>query len=320
MRQYLTNRAVAGIIALFGATIIIFIIMRVLPGDVVLYMLAGPTGDISRIDPEKLKEVREQLGLERPVYIQYADWIFSIAKGEMGRSLFRKDSVREMIQASAPLTIQLAIQAILISWLVGLPLGLVAALRQNTWLDHLSRVAAVIVMATPSFWLGGLAIVIMVGWFGWFAPLGYVALWVDPMANLQQLLPPSIVLGATLAAAIARMTRSSVLEVLREDFIRTAHAKGLRENVVVRRHMLKVALLPVITISGLQFAALLGGAVVIETVFGLRGLGNLLMQSVLQRDNIVVQNLIFLFAAGFIVINLVVDIAYGWMDPRIRYG
>jgi len=320
MRQYLLRRILAGILTLFGVSIIIFAIMRILPGDVVLFMLAGSEGDISRVDPARLKEVRAQLGLEKPLYAQYVDWMLSVSRGEMGQSMFRKENVREIIQARAPLTVQLALQAIAVSWLIGLPLGLISALRQNTWMDHVSRVTAIITMAMPSFWLGGMVILALVGVFGWFPPLGYKTLWEDPASNLQQLLAPSVVLGAILAAFIARMTRSSVLEVVREDFIRTARAKGLRERLIVQRHMLKVALIPVITVSGLELAALLGGTVVIETTFGLKGLGDLLIASVRSRDYIVVQNLVLLFASGFIVINLLVDFAYGWMDPRIRYA
>jgi peptide/nickel transport system permease protein len=318
MQQYLARRILLAIPTLFGVTVLIFLAMRVLPGDP-LEMIVGEGSGVYILTDKEKAAARHSLGLDRPLIRQYTDWIADVFQGELGRSFWRKEPIRELIVRRGPITAQIAIMAIIISWLVGLPIGVLSAMWRNSWLDYVARFFVTLFMAVPSFWLGLTFILAVVIFFTWRPPLAIVYLWDDPVRNLQIVTGPAVVLGIGLGALIARMSRATLLEVFREDYVRTARAKGLDEGKVVRRHVLRNALLPVITISGLQLGGLLGGSVAVERAFGVPGLGTALVFAITERDWMVIQNLVLLYGVVFAVINLLIDLTYGWLDPRIRY-
>ena len=269
--------------------------------------------------PEDVRKVREALGLERPLHVQYLAWLGDVVRGDLGRSFWRNEPIATLILDRGTVTGQIAVMAVAFSWLIGLPVGLLAAAKQDSLLDLVARGTPVLGLAVPSFWLGTLiGLLLMVG-FEWFPPLRYVYPWDDLWSNLQQTTLPAVVLGLFLAAYAARMTRSASLEVIHEDYVRTARAKGLPELSVMFRHVLKNALLPVVTLSGVQFGALLSTSVVVEKVFNVPGLGRALVEAIAERDYMVIQNLALTYAAAFTVINLAIDLLCGWLDPRIRY-
>jgi peptide/nickel transport system permease protein len=303
---------------LLGVSLIIFAVLRVLPGDPLVAIL-GVEGH-ARLAPADRARLMRDLGLSDPLPVQYARWLGDIAAGRLGRSFFRGDTVAELILHRGPLSAEIALLSLVISWLVGLPVGIVSAVRPNSVPDGLARGLSILFIAVPGFWLGMLVVLALLFWFGYRAPLVIVHAWQDPGLNLQLVLGPAAVLGLAQGAYIARMSRSCLLEVVREDFVRTARAKGLGEGLVVLRHALPNALLPVITISGVLFGFVLGGSVAVEQAFGVPGLGRALVTAVIERDIIVVQNLVLLYAAIFVVLNAVVDLSYAWLDPRIRYG
>ena len=317
MQRFLLRRLLLALPSLVGATMLVFIIMRVLPGDIAFVLLAGEEG--AAVDPISLATLRHDLGTDRPLYIQYLDWLSGIPRGDLGDSMWNRLPVAEEIVRRFPVTAEIAVLAVVFGFGAGLPLGILSAVRQDTWADAIARIISVIFLAVPTFWLGLLILLFTVRSFQWMPPLGYHPLWEDPWANLKQLIFPSLVLGSHLMAIVARMTRSSMVEVLREEYIRTARAKGLPERAVVFRHALKSAMIPVITIVSISFGSLLGGAVVMETVFTVPGIGSYLIQAITVRDYTAVQALVFLFAGTFIIINLLVDLAYGWLDPRISH-
>jgi peptide/nickel transport system permease protein len=318
MRKYLTHRLLIAIPTLFGVTLLIFIAMRVLPGDP-LSAISGEGGGTYVLSKEQLQAARVSLGLDRPYVVQYLDWLRDILRGDLGKSFWRGEPIRELILRRAPITGQIALMAIILSWVVGLPVGLVGALWRNSWTDYASRVVVTFFMAIPSFWVGLMVVLSLVLAFTWRPPLTIVYLWDDPIRNLQMTAGPALVLGVALAAMMARITRSSVLEVLGEDYVRTARAKGLHERIVVWRHALVNAMLPILTVSGTALGALLGGSVAVERAFGVPGLGLALVFAVAERDWMLIQNLVLLYGTIFVLINLVVDVSYGWFDPRIRY-
>jgi len=317
VRKYLLRRVVFGVGTLAGVSIIIFIVMRVLPGDPLVAMF-GMEG-FAKLAPADRARITEDLGLADPLPVQYVRWMKDIATGSLGKSFFRGDKVSELILHRGPLSAEIGLLAVIISWLVGLPVGIVSALRPNSATDSVVRSIAVLFLAVPGFWLGMLIVLAALFWFGYKAPLGVVQLWQDPWANLQLVIGPAVVLGLGQGAYIARMSRSCLLEVIREDYVRTARAKGLLETFVVVRHALPNALLPVITLSGILMGFVLGGSVAVEQAFGVPGLGRALVTAVIERDTIVVQNLVLLYALIFVLVNVLVDISYGWLDPRIRY-
>ncbi|PYM27537.1 MAG: peptide ABC transporter permease [Candidatus Rokuibacteriota bacterium] len=317
MRTYVAKRLLLIVPTLLGVAALVFFIMRVIPGDVTLLILGGDQA--GRIDPAQIAAMKHQLGLDQPLLVQFGTWLWGVLRFDFGTSLWTGQSVIDELLIRLPLSLELALLASMVSVLIAIPLGMLAAVRQDSWVDYVVRVVSIGGLAIPSFWVGILCILLLVIYFGWGPPLEFTPPWVDPWANFQQMVWPVVTVGYRYAAVTTRMTRSTVLEVLREDYIRTAWAKGLRERVVVVRHALKNAMLPVITLIGTEFAFLIGGLVVTETVFTLNGVGRFVVDAVAHRDYPVVQALVFLIAFSFVIVNLLVDLTYAWLDPRIRY-
>ncbi len=301
---------------LLGVAVLIFLLMRVVPGDLVELKHAGEGSSLSA---ETLQKERELLGLDKPLWYQFGAWIWDIARGDFGVSMWTGRPVLYEISIRFQLSLQLAVMATFLAVLLAIPLGTVAALKQDTWIDYVIRVFSIAGLATPSFWLGIIVILGLLILFGWLPPMEFTPFWENPTANMAQLIWPTLAIGYRYSAMIMRMTRSSVLEVLREDYIRTARAKGLRERLILIRHALKNAMLPVISVIGLEMAFLIGGMVVTEQVFNLNGLGRLLVQSIEQRDYTMTQSLVLLTAIFFVLMNFVTDILFAWLDPRVRY-
>jgi len=317
MRTYIAKRLLLIIPTLLGAATLVFVIMRVIPGDVALLIFGGDQA--GHIDPKQLAAMRQQLGLDQPLVVQFGTWLWGVLRLDFGKSLWTGQPVIEELLIRLPLSLELALLATVVSVIISIPLGMLAAVRQDSWVDYAIRIFSIGGLAIPGFWVGILTILALVIFFGWGPPLEFTPPWVNPWANLSMMIWPVLTVGYRYAAVTTRMTRSTVLEVLREDYIRTAWAKGLRERAVVIRHALKNAMLPVITLIGTEFAFLIGGLVVTETVFTLNGIGRFVVDAVAHRDYPVVQALVFLIASGFVVINLLVDLTYAWFDPRIRY-
>jgi peptide/nickel transport system permease protein len=318
MLKYLLRRLLLAILTIFGVTVVIFIAMRVLPGDP-LAMIYGEGQGIYVLTDAEVAAVKATLGLDKPLYQQYLGWMRDVFSGEMGYSFWSDVPIRDTILRRGPITAQIALIAILLAWLIGVPIGVISAIRRESWLDYGLRLVVTMFMAIPSFWLGLTMILFTVLVFNWRPSITIVQLWEDPARNLSMVMGPSVAVGVGLAAIIARMTRTTVLEVLREDYVRTAKAKGLHQQMIIIRHVLRNAMLPVLTVSGLSLAGLLGGAVAVERAFGFPGLGSALAQGAVERDWMMVQNLTLLFAVTFVFINLVIDLLYAWVDPRIRY-
>jgi peptide/nickel transport system permease protein len=317
MSTYVTKRVLLIIPTLLGAAALVFVIMRVIPGDVALLIFGGDQA--GHIDPKQLAAMRHRLGLDQPLVVQFGTWLWGVLRFDFGNSLWTGRPVVEELLVRLPLSLELALAATVVSVVIAIPFGMLAAVRQDTWVDYVIRVISIGGLAIPSFWVGILCILFLVIWFGWGPPLEFTPPWVDPWANFQQMVWPVVTVGYRYAAVTTRMTRSTLLEVLREDYIRTAWAKGQREWAIVFRHGLKNAMLPVITLIGTEFAFLIGGLVVTETVFTLNGVGRFVVDAVAHRDYPVVQALVFLIAFCFVVVNLLIDLAYAWLDPRIRY-
>jgi peptide/nickel transport system permease protein len=317
MWQYIMKRVLLMIPTLFGAALLVFLIMNIIPGDIALLIIGGDQG--GDINPQELAKLREQLGLDRPLYVQFFSWLWGVIQFDFGTSLWTGAPVMEELAIRFPLTLEVAIAATIVSTLIAIPLGTIAAIRQDTWIDYVVRIISIGGLAIPAFWTGILIILFLVLMFEWSPPLEYVGITEDPWQNLNQLIWPIVSVGYRYAAVTTRMTRSTVLEVMREDYIRTAWAKGLKEKVVVVKHTLKNAVLPVITIIGTEFAFLIGGLVVTETVFTLNGVGSFLVDAIAHRDIPVVQSLIILIAFTFVFVNLIIDLIYAWIDPRISY-
>lgn len=317
VQKYLLRRLMYGVLTVFGVSVIIFIVMRILPGDPLVAMF-GMEGFMKLSEADRAR-IMEELGLSDPLIVQYGRWMKDIASGSLGKSFFRGESVAEIILHRGPLSAQIGIFSVIISWIVGLPVGIISAFRPNSLIDQVARSLSILFLAVPGFWLGMLIVLALLFWFNYKAPLLVVHVWQDPWTNFQLVIGPAIVLGLGQGAYIARMSRSCLLEVIREDYVRTARAKGLVEGLVVFRHALPNALLPVITLSGILMGFVLGGSVAIEQAFGVPGLGRTLVTAVIERDIIVVQNLVFLYGMIFVLINVLVDLSYAWLDPRIRY-
>ena len=317
MQRYLLRRLLYGVLALFGVSVIIFVVMRILPGDPLVAMF-GMEGFMKLSEGDRAR-IMEELGLSDPLLVQYGRWMKDIASGSLGKSFFRGESVAEIIMHRGPLSAQIGLMSVLVSWVIGLPVGIISAFRPNSLTDNVARSLSILFLAIPGFWLGMLIVLALLFWFNYKSPLLVVHFWQDPWTNLQLVIGPAIVLGLGQGAYIARMSRSCLLEVIREDYVRTARAKGVVERLVVIRHALPNALLPVITLSGILMGFVLGGSVAIEQAFGVPGLGRTLVTAVIERDIIVVQNLVFLYGIIFIMINVLVDLSYAWLDPRILY-
>ncbi|HXJ80599.1 MAG TPA: ABC transporter permease [Candidatus Methylomirabilis sp.] len=315
MWGYVGRRALQGALVLWLVSVSIFSLVRILPGDAIIMQLdqaAAPT-------PEVLAHARQELGLDRPLLQQYRIWIGGVLHGDLGRSLTTRRPVAQELVKRISLTCHLAVMSMGIGLLIALPIGILSAVRQDTSADYIGRFVAVLGLSLPDFWLATVAITFLAIWVGWIPPIGFAPIWADPGRTLSQLLIPATIIGARLAAVSMRMTRSSLLEVLRQDYIRTARAKGRPERGIVLGHALKNALIPVITVIGQQFSVLLGGTVIVEVIFLQPGVGSLMLDAVQLRDYTTIQGAVLFFAAVIVVVNLLVDMSYAWLDPRIRY-
>lgn len=317
MYSYIMRRLAFGALTVFGVSVIVFLIMRVMPGDP-LVAIFGPDG-MAKLSPEARANYMRELGLTDPLLVQYLRWVGDIARGDFGRSFFRSESVGDMILRRGPLTAQIALLSVVLSWVIGIPVAIVSALRPNSVADHVVRFVTITCLAVPGFWLGMLIVLALLFWFGYRAPLTGASLFENPWTTFQIVIGPAVVLGLGQAAYIARMARSSLLEVIREDYVRTARAKGLNGRLVVSLHALPNALLPVITLSGILLGFVLAGSIPVERAFGTPGLGYAMYTAVNERDIFVMQNLVFLYALVFVLLNIAVDIIIAWLDPRIRY-
>ena len=318
MQAYIVKRVLLFIPTTILLTALVFVVMRIIPGDPALNILIGPEREYDYTQ-EELDKLRAELGTDKPIYEQYVRWIWGILHWDFGITYYSKTPVADDIARTFPVTLELAIIAILVSSVVAIPLGMLSAVKQDTLVDYATRVFTIIGISVPNFWLALLLIFFLVWTFNWIPPLEFVNLWDDPLTNLQQMAFPAIALGATNVAFVARVTRSTMLEVLREDYIRTARSKGLSEKVVIYRHALKNALLPVITVSGYQFGSLLGGTIIIENIFLIPGIGRITIVALRQRDYVVIQSVVILIVMLVLFLNLVLDIIYAWINPRIRY-
>jgi peptide/nickel transport system permease protein len=317
MTRYIAKRFLLMIPTLLGVAVLVFVLLRVLPGDVVEMRFAS--GQNQFVDQKMLDAERAKLGLDKPIWQQFRDYLTGLLRLDLGRSMWTGSPITEEIKLRFALSLQLALMATLVATVLAVPLGILAALRQDTWVDYAVRVFSIAGLAMPSFWLGIVLILGLLVVFKWLPPMVYTPFWVDPWQNLAQLVWPAVAVGYRYSAVATRMTRSAMLEVLREDYIRTARAKGLWTKLILTRHALKNALLPVLTVIALEFAFLLGGLVVTEQVFNLNGLGLLFVQAIAHRDYTLTQALVLLVATAFIVVNFVVDLTFAWIDPRIRY-
>ncbi len=317
MRQYAIKRIGLFIPTVLLVTIIVFVVMRLIPGDPALAILSA---DDAVYTQEELAQLRAELGTDRPIVVQYAEWMGGLFKGDFGTSYWWGGPVMERLGERIPVTIELALLGIALAVVCAVPLGVISAIRPDSPLDYASRVFTLVGISIPTFFSGILLTILLIRAFGWLPPLGYEDIWEDPWTNIKQLVLPALALGFYDMAFIARVTRSSMMEILREDYMRTARAKGLRETVVLARHGLKNAVLPVLTISGWQFGRLFGGTVIIEKIFLIPGVGQLLIDAIYQRDFPTIQAVIVIVALSIVVVNLLVDLLYGWLDPRIRYA
>ena len=323
MRRYILKRLLLVIPTLFGAALLVFTLLRLIPGDICEIRMAGTGG---YFDEAALQICREEMGTNLPVVGQFFSFIWGLMRFDFGVSMWTGQPIVSEIALRFELSLQVAIMATIVALLVAIPLGTISAVKQNTWIDYVVRCISIAGIAMPSFWLG---ILIILGLlisthhlFGtpWMPPIVYRPIWEDPLYNLSMLIWPAVATGYRYSAVATRMTRSALLEVLREDYVRTARAKGLWEKLIIRRHALKNAMLPVITVIGIEFAFLMGGLVVTEQVFNLNGLGKLFVESVINNDYNMTQSLVMLVVMVFIFVNFLVDICYAWLDPRIRYG
>ncbi|MBL8831647.1 MAG: ABC transporter permease [Rhodospirillales bacterium] len=317
MLGYLVNRTLLMIPTLAGVAILIFFMLRVVPGDIVEVKMRGDGGNVTQ---ETLDYERKRLGLDQPLHVQFGQWMVGVATLDLGNSMWTDRPVVEEIGIRMELTLQVAVMATIIAVLVAIPLGTISALFKDSWIDYLVRIVTIAGLAVPSFWLGMLIILALLYWFNWLPPITYTPIYVDPVANISQLIWPALAVGYRYSAVVARMVRSSIVEVMKEDYIRTARAKGVFEKMVVSRHAMRNAMLPAITVIGLEFAFLIGGLVVTEQVFNLNGIGRLFVQAVSRNDFTLIQSIVMLIAVVFILSNLVVDLLYAWLDPRIRFG
>jgi peptide/nickel transport system permease protein len=313
MRRYLARRLLVAVPSLLIASLIVFTLPRLIPGDVVALMLE------EKAYARDLQELRAKLGLDRPLHVQYLEWLGRAARGDLGESLWTRRPVAEELARRVPVTVELGLLAILFALLIGLPIGVLSATRQDTIRDYAARSVAVIGLSVPGFWLATLVVILPALWWGWRPVSTYVEFAEAPLDHVRQLLLPALILGIAAAAALMRLTRGMLLEVLRQDYVRTGWAKGLRERVVVLKHGLRNAVIPVVTVLGIQLAQVLGGTVIIESIFGLPGMGRFLFEAITQRDYPVIQGINLVVASVIVLVNLLVDALYALLDPRIRY-
>ena len=316
MPRYILQRLLLMIPTLFGVAILVFLMLRLMGGDPVEVMLRGEGANVSQ---EIIEAERIRLGLDQPMIVQFGKWIGGMLTGDFGVSMWTGNPVSAEIASRLELSIQVALMATCLAVLIAIPLGTLSALYKNTWIDHAIRVFSIAGLAVPSFWLGMIIILLLLSFFHWHPPVAFTPFFENPRHNLAQLIWPALAVGYRYSAVATRMMRSTLLEVLQEDYIRTARAKGVYERLVVVRHALANAMLPVVTVIGLEFAFLIGGLVVTEQVFNLNGLGKLFVQAVARSDFTMVQSLVLLVAVFFIVVNFIIELLYAWLDPRIRY-
>jgi peptide/nickel transport system permease protein len=333
MRDYIVRRLFLLIPIMFGVALLTFLAYRIIPGDAAILKCQ------IECTPETLKALRHEFGLDKPPFpisgdgdapfiefhrhSQFGDWLTDVLQGDLGTSLTYRTAVTDELGHRVPITVELLILTVILALALGVPLGVLSAIRPATPIDWLSRITSVFFLSLPSFYLGILMIFAGVVWFSWTPPQfgrGYVPFYDDPWVNLQQFFFPALVLALAESAVLMRLTRSAMLEVLRNDYIRTAWSKGLRERTVVWRHALKNAIIPIVTVIGLQIGGLLGGAVIIESLYNLNGMGKYVLEAIIRRDLFVVQSVTLLFAASYVLANLLVDLTYAWLDPRIRYA
>ena len=322
MYQYIVKRILLMVPTLFGAAVLVFFLLRLIPGDICELRMAGTGG---YFDKEALDICRAEIGIDQPLFLQFLDFLWGFIRFDLGTSMWTNRPIGEEIALRFELSLQVAIMATITATVIAIPLGTVSAIKQDTWVDYTVRIFSIAGIAMPSFWLGiliilGLLVSTQALWgTPWMPPIQYVPLWVDPWQNLSMLIWPTVATGYRYSAVATRMTRSALLEVLREDYVRTARAKGLREKLIINRHALRNALLPVVTVIGIEFAFLMGGLVVTEQVFNLNGLGKLFVEAVTNHDYTLTQALVMVVVTVFVLTNFVVDILYAWLDPRIRY-
>lgn len=317
--RYIAQRILLYIPMLVLVTILAFVLMRVIPGDPALMILAGVTGDGS-FTPEELAALRRELGTDQPIYLQYANWIWDLLRGDFGVSMFYRTPIVEELGPRIPATFELAFMAMAMSSILAVPLGALSAVKQDSALDYAARIITFTGISIPIFVIGLVTIYLLVRLFNWFPPLGYAMLWEDPWVNLQQMFFPALTLAFFELNFTARVTRSAMLEVLREDYIKTARSKGLKERRVLLLHALRNASLPIITVAGWSLARLLGGTIIIEKIFLVPGMGTLLIDAITGRDYTLIQSTVIVYALVVLTANLAVDILYAWLDPRIRYA
>ena len=319
MRDYLLRRLVLFVPTIIGASLVVFFLVRVVPGDPALAILQGSLGQ-NPFSQEDYDKLRKFMGLDEPMPVQYAKWFGSIIRGDLGESSIYRIPVSDILRRRFPVTLELTILALAFTWSIAIPVGIFSALKQDTWIDYILRVFSIVGVSMPLFWTGILILLALVVFFDWFPPVPFRSFQDDPWNNLQTMIWPAVALGYFAVAVLSRMVRSTMLEVLREDYIRTARSKGLVERVVVLRHAFKNSMLPVITLMGLQLAAIISGTVVLERIFSIPGMGNLILRAVTENDYYALQATVLAYAFVFLVLNLVVDLSYGWLDPRVRYG
>jgi len=313
VKRYVLRRLVVAIPSLLIASLFVFSLPRLLPGDVVQLMLD------EKAYGKDLDDLRAKLGLDRPIYVQYFEWLGQVSRGDLGESLWTRQPVLDELLHRLPVSLELGALALLFSVVIAVPIGILAAVRQDTLADYLMRSLAIVGLSVPGFWIATLAILLPAIWWGWSPPVRFTTWAADPRAHVLQFLLPAFILGIASAAAIMRLTRGALLEVLRQDYVRTAWSKGLRERVVVLKHSLKNALIPVVTVLGIQVAQILGGTVIFESIFGLPGMGRFLFDAINQRDYPVIQGVNLLIVTVVVTVNLAVDALYAALDPRIRY-
>jgi peptide/nickel transport system permease protein len=318
MRQYAIKRIGLFIPTVILVTVLVFVLMRIIPGDPALAILEDEGG--GSYTQEDLARLRHEIGTDRPIVVQYATWVSGVVRGDFGDSLWFKAPVMGELKDRIPTTVELAVFAMVLAMVVAVPLGVVSAINPDSKLDYAARVFTLAGIALPTFFTGILIILFLAMLFNWLPPLGYQTLWDDPSSNLQQMFFPALALAGYDLAFIARVTRSAMMEILREDYMRTARSKGLSERVVLARHGLKNAFLPILTISGWQFGRLFGGTIIIESIFLVPGMGRILIESIGHRDYVMIQAVVVIIGLSIVTINLLIDLLYGWLDPRIRFA
>jgi peptide/nickel transport system permease protein len=316
VKTYIAQRVGIGLLTLLGMSIVIFGMLRLAPGDIVDILFS--TGGY--VNPSERVAIEKELGLDKPLWVQYVEWMRHMATGDLGKSYRYDLPAWEIIRPLLPVTIELATLSMIVAVLLGVPTGVISAVRQDSALDYVLRVVSLAGLSMPSFWLGMVIILALVAWIGWIPPMTYVPASENLKLHMIQFALPALAVGYRSSALIMRITRSALLEVMREDYIRTARAKGQGERTVIWNHALKNAILPVVTVIGIEFAFLIGGLVVTETVFNLPGIARFLVQAILWRDYPIVQTLVMFIAMVVIISNLAVDMLYGVLDPRVRYG